>query len=93
MTKTEASKSAASLKVVRSTYTGMFRDGRLDMRNNNPERREMKCWDVVNTHGAFIAGGLVAGGAFNWTSDKPRFKTKAEALEWIADRAATGSAQ
>ena len=71
-----------TMKIVRRAHVGKFMDGRLQARKDNPERREFKCWDVVNENGDFITGGLLK---VSWTSDKPMFATKAEAQEWIDD--------
>ena len=71
------------MKPVRAVYPGQFRDQRVSNLTNNSERREMKCWDVVNDRGEFVRGGIIKGSNINWTSDRPQFPTRKAAQEWI----------
>lgn len=73
------------LRAVRATYPGQFRDQRLSNLTNNSERREMKCWDVVNERGEVVRGGIIKGGNISWTSDRPTFPTRKAAQEWIEE--------
>jgi hypothetical protein len=79
------------LRPIRAAYRGQFRDQRVSNLTNNSERREMKCWDVVNEAGAVMRGGLIKGSNINWTSDRPVFPTRKAAQEWINECAASAN--
>lgn len=72
-------------KIIKQTYVGKFRDQRENNLRDNPKRREFICWDIVREDGTLFKGGLIFGGTISWTSDKPMFKTKKEAVEWYED--------
>lgn len=73
------------LRAVSAYYVGKFRDQRVSNLTNNPERREMKCWNVVNERGEVVRGGLIPGSNINWTSDRPMFPTRQAAVAYIDD--------